>query len=148
MPHVPHTYDQRTRGPREQARPRRKPLWTFQTCLCLRHIGEVTGGLSKSGRNLGPKQTKILGTNLAELTSSPGGGSYQKRWAIESLTWALKSGLGGARPKSVGTRIAVRNPWASRCWPICWGCACVITRLFLANRGVSFSFRLRYGYRS
>ena len=92
--HVPHTYDQRTRVPREQARHSRKTFWTFHTRLCLRHIGEVTVVLSKRGRNLGPKQTKILVTNLAELTSSQVVCIYQKRWAIEILNWELKSGLG------------------------------------------------------
>jgi hypothetical protein len=92
--HVPHTYYQRTRVPREQARHSRKTFWTFHTRLCLRHIGEVTVVLSKRGRNLGPKQTKILVTNLAELTSSQVVCIYQKRWAIEILNWELKSGLG------------------------------------------------------
>ena len=92
--HVPHTYYQGTRVPREQARHRRKTFWTFQTRLCLRHIGEVTVVLSKRGRNLGPKQTKILVTNLAELTSSQVVCIYQKRWAIELMNWELKSGLG------------------------------------------------------
>jgi Transposase DDE domain len=92
--HVPHTYYQRTRVPREQARQSRKTFWTFHTRLCLRHIGEVTVVLSKRGRNLGPKQTKILVTNLAELTSSQVVCIYQKRWASELVNWELKSGLG------------------------------------------------------
>ena len=92
--HVPHTYYQRTRVPREQARQSRKTFWTFHTRLCLRHIGEVTVVLSKRGRNLGPKQTKILVTNLAELTSSQVVCIYQKRWAIELVNWERKSGLG------------------------------------------------------
>ena len=92
--HVPHAYYQRTRVPREQARHSRKTFWTFHTRLCLRHIGEVTVILSKRGRNLGPKQTKILVTNLAELTSSQVVCIYQKRWAIELVNWELKSGLG------------------------------------------------------
>ena len=92
--HRPQKYDQCTRVPREQARHSRKTFWTFHTRLCLRHIGEVTVVLSKRGRNLGPKQTKILVTNLAELTSSQVVCIYQKRWAIELLNWELKSGLG------------------------------------------------------
>ena len=92
--HVPHAYYQRTRVPTEQARQRRKTFWTFHTRLCLRHIGEVTVVLSKRGRTLGPKQTKILVTNLAELTASQVVCIYQKRWAIELLNWELKSGLG------------------------------------------------------
>jgi len=92
--HVPHTYDQRTRVPREQARQSRKTFGTFPTRLCRRHIGEVTVVLRKRGRNLGPKQTKILVTNLAELTPSQVVCIYQKRWAIELMNWELKSGLG------------------------------------------------------
>ena len=113
--HVPHTYSQRTRVPREQARQSRKTFWTFHTRLCLRHIGEVTVVLSTRGRNLGPKQTKILVTNLAELTSSQVVCIYQKRWAIEILNWELKSGLGlgehqgsgdkNRREKSVGIAV-------------------------------------------
>ena len=100
--HVPHTYYQGTRVPREQARHRRKTFWTFQTRLCLRHIGEVTVVLSKRGRNLGPKQTKILVTNLAALTSSQVVCIYQKRWAIELMNWELKSGLGLGEPQVSG----------------------------------------------
>ena len=47
--HVPQTYYQRTRVPTDQARQHRKTFWTFQTRLCLRHIGEVTVVLSKRG---------------------------------------------------------------------------------------------------
>ena len=43
---------------------------------------------------MGPKQTKILVTNLAALTPSQVVGIYQKRWAVERLHWELKSGLG------------------------------------------------------
>jgi hypothetical protein len=81
--HVPHTYYQRTRVPGEQAWQSRKTFWTFHTRVGLRHIGEVTMVLSKRGRNLGPKQTKILVTNLAALTPSQVVSIYQKRWAVE-----------------------------------------------------------------
>ena len=50
--------------------------------------------LSKKGRNVSPQQTKILVTNLAELTPSQVVCIYQKRWAIELMHWELKSGLG------------------------------------------------------
>jgi len=92
--HVPHKYYQCTRVPRESGRKGRKTFWTYSTCLCLRHVGDVTVVLSKKGRNLGPKQTKILVTNLAALTPSQVVGIYQKRWAIELMNWELKSGLG------------------------------------------------------
>ena len=92
--HVPHKYYQCTRVPRAPGRKGRKTFWTYSTRLCLRHGGEVTIVLSKRGRNMGPKQTKILVTNLAELTPSQIVGIYQKRWAVELLHWELKSGLG------------------------------------------------------
>jgi hypothetical protein len=41
-----------------------------------------------------PQHTKILGTNLAELTPSQVVGIDQKRWAIEWMHWELQSGLG------------------------------------------------------
>jgi hypothetical protein len=57
-------------------------------------VGDVTVVLSKRGRNVGPKQTKILVTNLAALTPSQVVGMYQKRWSVELAHWELKSGLG------------------------------------------------------
>jgi Transposase DDE domain len=91
---VPHKYYQRTRVPRDHTGKRRRTFWTYSTRLCLRHVGDVTLVLSKKGRNLGPKQTKILVTNLAELTPSQVVCTYQKRWAIELRHWERKSGLG------------------------------------------------------
>ena len=79
---------------KEPASRGRRTFWTYHTRLSLRHVGDVTVVLSKRGRNLGPKQTKILVTNLAALTPSQVVGIYQKRWAVELLHWELKSGLG------------------------------------------------------
>jgi hypothetical protein len=92
--HVPHKYYQCTRVPRAHAGQGRKTFWTYHTCLNLRQVGDVTVVLSKRGRNVGPKQTKILVTTLAELTPSQVVCIYQKRWAVEVLHWELKSGLG------------------------------------------------------
>src|SRR5215831_18520004 len=92
--HVPHTYSQCTRVPREHGRKGRRTFWTYHTRLCLRHVGDVTLVLSKKGRNIGPHNTKLLVTNLAELTPSQVVCIYQKRWAIELMHWELKSGLG------------------------------------------------------
>jgi len=92
--HTPHKYDQGTRVPRAHGRKGRKTFWTYSTRLCLRHVGDVTVVLSKKGRNIGPHNTKLLVTNLAELTPSQVVCIYQKRWAIELIHWELKSGLG------------------------------------------------------
>jgi hypothetical protein len=92
--HLPRKYYQRTRVPRETAGRGRRTFWTYHTRVCLRYIGDVTLVLSKKGRNVGPRNTKLLVTNLAELTPSQVVGIYQKRWAVELLHWELKSGLG------------------------------------------------------
>jgi hypothetical protein len=92
--YLPHTYYQCTRVPRETAGTGRRTFWTYHTRVCLRHVGDVTLVLSKKGRNAGPHNTKLLVTNLAELTPSQVVCIYQKRWAIELLNWELKSGLG------------------------------------------------------
>jgi hypothetical protein len=92
--HIFPLYYQRTRVPREPAGRRRRTFWMYHTHLSLRHVGDVTLVLSKKGRNLSPKQTKILVTNLAELTPSQVVCIYQKCWAVELMHWELKSGLG------------------------------------------------------
>ena len=92
--HVPQKYYQCTRVPRAHGRQGRKTFWTYSTCLCLRHIGDVTVVLSKKGRNVSPQHTTILVTNLAALTPSQVVCIYQKRWAIALMHWELKSGLG------------------------------------------------------
>jgi hypothetical protein len=50
--------------------------------------------LSKRGRNLGPKQTKILVTNLDEWIPRQVVGAYQRRWPVEQINRELKTDLG------------------------------------------------------
>ncbi len=92
--HVPRTLYTRTWIPREIASHGRKTLWMYGRRLCLCHVGEVTAVLSKKGRNVGPKNTKILVTNLPELTPRHVVCMYQKRGAIALVNWERKSGLG------------------------------------------------------
>src|SRR5262245_43651160 len=66
--HLPRTYDQRIQVPRLPGTQDCKTCWVYSTRLCLRHIGDVTVVLSKKGRNVGPKHTQILVTNLDEWT--------------------------------------------------------------------------------
>jgi len=66
--HLPRKYYQRVRVPHLPRIAGCKTFWVYSTRLCLRHIGDVTVVLSKRGRNLGPKQTKIMVTNLDEWT--------------------------------------------------------------------------------
>ena len=92
--HLPRTYDRRTWVPRIPAAHGRRSFWVYRTRLCLRHVGDVTGVLSKTGRNVGPSNTKILVTNLTEWTPRYVGFAYQKRWAVEQINRELKSDLG------------------------------------------------------
>lgn len=68
--------------------------WTFSKNVNLRHIGNVTIVLSKKGRNLGPKNTKVIVTNLPNVTVNQILSIYQRRFMIEVLFRELKSGMG------------------------------------------------------
>jgi Transposase DDE domain len=102
--HLPRMYYQGTRIPREPTGKGSRTFWIYGTRLCLRHVGEVTVVLSKKGRNVSPQHTKILVTNLAELTPRQVVCMYQKRWAIELANWELKSGLGLGQHQVSGER--------------------------------------------
>jgi len=92
--HLPRKYSQRTRVPRLPGAKGCTTFWVYSTRLCLRHIGDVTVVLSKKGRNLGPKQTKILVTNLDEWIPRQVVGAYQRRWPVEQINRELKTDLG------------------------------------------------------
>jgi Transposase DDE domain len=92
--HLPRHLYQRTWIAKDIEGQGRKTFWIYGKRLCLCHVGDVTVVLSKKGRNVGPKNTKILVTNLLELTPRQVVSIYQKRWAIELGNWELKSGLG------------------------------------------------------
>jgi hypothetical protein len=92
--HLPRTYYQRIRIPRLPEAKGCKTCWVYSTHLCLRHIGDVTVVLSKRGRNVGPKHTKILVTNLDEWIPSQVVGAYQRRWPVEQINRELKTDLG------------------------------------------------------
>lgn len=92
--HLPRAYYQRTLVPRLPGARGRKTFWVYSTRLWLRHIGDVTVVLSKRGRNLGPKQTKILVTNLDEWIPRQVVSAYQRRWPVEQINRELKTDLG------------------------------------------------------
>jgi len=92
--HLPRKYYQRIRVPRLPGMQGCKTFWVYSTHLCLRHIGDVTVVLSKKGRNVGPKHTKILVTNLDEWTPKQVVGAYQRRWPVEQINRELKTDLG------------------------------------------------------
>jgi hypothetical protein len=92
--HLPRKYYQRARVPRLPGAKGCKTFWVYSTRLCLRHIGDVTVILSKRGRNLGPKHTKILVTNLDEWIPRQVVSAYQRRWPVEQINRELKTDLG------------------------------------------------------
>jgi hypothetical protein len=99
--HLPRHHEQRTWGPRLTAANGRKTLWVYSKRVCLRHGGDVTVVLSKTGRNVGPKHTKILVTNLAQVTPRYIVYAYQRRWVVEQMNRELTSDLGmGTHPVS------------------------------------------------
>ena len=71
-----------------------KAFWVSGTLLCLRHIGDATVLLSKRGRNLGPKQTKIMVTNLDEWIARQVVSAYRRKWPVEQIHRKLKTDLG------------------------------------------------------
>jgi hypothetical protein len=73
---------------------KRKYFYVYGKRTRLRHVGDVTLVLSKKGRNVGPKKTKIFVTNLPQATARQVIYRYQQRWSIETIFKELKSGLG------------------------------------------------------
>jgi hypothetical protein len=73
----------------------RRTYWVYTKRARLRHVGDVTVVLSKPRRNDGPKQTKILVTNLPESVTAPEVvGVYLRRWWVELLVKELKGVVG------------------------------------------------------
>jgi hypothetical protein len=107
--HVPRKYFTRTWVPRLPVTNGRKSFWIYSKRLCLRHIGDVTVVLSKTGRNVSPKHTKILVTNLAEVTPRYVVFAYQKRWAVEQINRELKSDLGMGEHQVSGEERRIEN---------------------------------------
>jgi hypothetical protein len=81
--YLPHSLFTRTWIAPLNMQDRRKIFWKFQKQMCLRHVGDVTVVLSKKVRNAGPKNTKILVTNLPGAMARQIITIYQRRRPIE-----------------------------------------------------------------
>ena len=92
--YLPRHYYKRTWIPRLSEWRSRKTYWVYAKHLCLRDIGDVTLVLSKTGRNVSPGNTKLLVTNLPDVTARQVVWLYQNRWSIELINRNLKSDLG------------------------------------------------------
>jgi hypothetical protein len=91
--HLPNKYYHRCWVPLEEPG-RRRTYWTYTKRARLRHLGDVTIILSKPRRNHGPKQTKILVTNLPDVTARQVVDIYRRRWSVELLMKELKGATG------------------------------------------------------
>jgi Transposase DDE domain len=91
--HLPKKHYQRCWVPLDEPG-RRRTYWTYTQRACLRHIGDVTIVLSKQRRNDGPKQTKILVTNLPDVRARQVVDVYRRRWSVELLIKELKGATG------------------------------------------------------
>ncbi len=75
---------------------RRRDYWVYARRAKLHKVGDVTLVLSKKRRNDGPKQTKIIVTNLPTGKATTAGAilsCYARRWDIEVTFKELKGGL-------------------------------------------------------
>ena len=102
--HLPRCHYKRTWVPRITDVGRRKTYWTSCKSLSLSDIGDVTLVLSKTGRNVSPKNTKLLVTNLPDTSAREVVGIYQNRWSVELINRNLKSDLGLGQHQVRGER--------------------------------------------
>jgi hypothetical protein len=102
--HLPRCHYKRTWVPRITDVSRRKTYWTYCKSLSLNDIGDVTLVLSKTGRNVSPKHTKLLVTNLPDTSAREVVGIYQNRWSVELINRNLKSDLGLGQHQVRGDR--------------------------------------------
>ena len=72
---------------------RRKDYWVFRRAARVQHLGDVTILLSKRRRNSGPKQMKLIVTNLNEAKTGEILSHFARRWGVEVTFKELKSGL-------------------------------------------------------
>jgi Transposase DDE domain len=94
--HLPHAYYRKVRLPLIGSRARYRVFWTFAKRTALREVGDVTVVLSKRRRNDGPKQTKVLVTNLPQATAHQTVAIYLRRWPVELFfkEWKEVVGVG------------------------------------------------------
>src|SRR5262245_62564969 len=72
---------------------RRRDYWVFTRRATLHNLGDVTMVLSKKRRNDGPKQVKIIVTNLTEARAGVILSIYARRWGVEGMLKELHSGV-------------------------------------------------------
>jgi hypothetical protein len=107
--HMPRKYFTRTWVPRIPGANGRKIFWIYSKRLCLRHIGDVTVGLSKTGRNVSPKHPKILVTNCPRCPRETWCLPTKREGAVEHINRELKAGLGMGEHQVTGEERRIEN---------------------------------------
>jgi hypothetical protein len=92
--HLPIHHYQQIRVPLVVPTAHRRVFWTFAKSARLAHVGEVTVVLSRRRRNVSPKHTKLLVTNLPQATAHLTVALYLRRWPVELCIKELKSVVG------------------------------------------------------
>jgi hypothetical protein len=66
--------------------------WVVRRHAALHQLGDVTIGLSKKRRNLGPQRVKIIVTHLLEARAGTILSYYAWRWGVERTIKERQSG--------------------------------------------------------
>jgi hypothetical protein len=72
---------------------RRQDYGVFRRSACVRYLGDVTLIMSKRRRNDGPKQMKLIVTNLQQAKTGGILSHLARRWGLEVTFKELKTGL-------------------------------------------------------
>lgn len=77
---------------------RQKYYWVYRCTASVFHLGQVTILLSNRWHNDGPKEIKLIVTNLAEATTGTILSYYHSRWGVEvAFKEPEKRGTSGVR---------------------------------------------------
>ena len=96
---------------------RRADYWVWRCRAELKDVGDVTIVLSKRRRNDGPKNAKIIVTNLREASVGRILSWYARRWGVEVTFKEMKGGL------HLGRQQVTREPERVRHTVVLTGCA-------------------------
>lgn len=96
---------------------RRADYWVWSCRSQLKGVGDVTIVLSKRRRNEGPKNTKIIVTNLRQASVATILSYYARRWGVEVTFKEFKGGL------HLGRQQVTKDPERVRRTVLLSGCA-------------------------
>jgi Transposase DDE domain len=128
--HLPRSRYRRRKSSKPDGR--RADYWVWSCQAQLRGVGDVTILLSKRRRNDGPKNTKIIVTNLKQVSAGTILSYYSRRWGVEVTFKEIKGGL------HLGRQQVTKDPERVRRTVLLSGCAYLLL-LRLYARGTTSS---------